>query len=309
MNNSNKQNIFHLLLFYVGFLLVGCNNNEFNNLNGSYLGQTPPGLKSELFAPGKFSSEQNEFNATFTSDGKEVYFTSTSNDDQNIMVIRYKNGKISEREIAPFSGPFRDVDPFITPNGKRLYFSSNRPINGDIAMEDCDFWYVEKMRFGGWGKAKHVLYPNTKEKHDFYYVSNLKNEIYYSIFNEDGTGDLYNYSVSTGWRGAVKLDYPLNTKYNDHDPFIAPDGSYLIFTSDRPGGYGSNDLYICFKNNEEGWSNPINMGIRINSKNYDYCPMLSPDGKYLFFSSSRSGNGDIYWIDAKVIEDFIPKDI
>ena len=105
---------------------------------------------------------------------------------------------------------------------------------------------------------------------------------------------------------SFRLDFPINTGYNEHDPYIAPDESYLIFTSNRPGGYESADLYICFKNTDDSWAEPINMGNKINSDKYDYCPILSPDGKYLFFSSYRTGNGDIYWVDAKVIEELKP---
>jgi Tol biopolymer transport system component len=105
------------------------------------------------------------------------------------------------------------------------------------------------------------------------------------------------------------LDAPINTEHNEHDPFIAPDGSYLIFTSDRLGGFGSADLYICFRRNDDSWSQPKNMGPTINSNEYDYCAILSPDEKYFFFSSSRSGNGDVYWVDAKIIEKLKPTEL
>jgi len=294
--------IFILFSFILFSSFYGQKNTP--KLSGPYLGQKPPGMTSELFAPGILSTEANEFNATFTLSIDAVYFTGRGKDGQDIMVIKYKEGIWQNRKLASFSSPFRDVDPFITPDGKKLFFSSNRPIEGDEAEEDCDFWYVVKLPSDKWSEAKHLDNPSTKGKNDFYYVSTKDGDVYFSIFNDDGTGDLY-YILSTSKdQASIKFNYPINTKYNEHDPFVPPDGSYLIFSSNRPDGYGSNDLYISFRNKEGTWNAPVNMGEDINSEDYDYCPILSPDGKYLFFSSSRSGNGDVYWVDVKILDEF-----
>jgi len=263
-----------------------------------YLDQKPPGMTAELFAPGILSTEANEFNAAFTPALDAVYFTSTLESGQDIMVIEKKNGRWQQRRPASFSGPHRDVDPFISPDGRKLFFSSNRPVKGEKVQEDCDIWFVEKTASGQWSEAKHHDNPCTIGKHDFYYTEDRSGAVYFSIFGEDGTGDLYYISKD---QKTIKLEHPINTDYNEHDPFIAPDGSYLVFTSNRPGGFGSADLYICFRQDEGTWSAPANMGESINSEKYDYCPILSPDEKYLFFSSSRSGNGDVYWVDAEII--------
>jgi len=275
---------------------------NFPDLKGPYLGQKPPGLTAELFAPGILSTEANEFNAAFTPPLDAVYFTSTLESGQDIMVIEKKNEKWQKRRQAAFSGKYRDVDPFISPDGRKLFFSSNRPLKGDKAHEDCDIWYVEKQPSGDWGPAMLLENPRTPGKHDFYYTADRSGTAYFSIFGEDGTGDLYFISED---QKTIRLEHPINTKYNEHDPFIAPDGHYIIFTSNRPGGFGSADLYICFKQPDNTWSGPCNMGQNINSEKYDYCPILAPDEKYLFFSSSRSGSGDVYWVDAKIIDQII----
>jgi Tol biopolymer transport system component len=124
----------------------------------------------------------------------------------------------------------------------------------------------------------------------------------------------------------------ISTTSHEVDPFIAPDESYLIFASDRPGGYGEADLYICFRQSDGTWPKAQNMGPSINTKTGELCPSVSPDGKYLFFSSNRSlypnysetpityaekerilnspgnGNPDIYWVDAKIIEELKSKE-
>ncbi len=103
----------------------------------------------------------------------------------------------------------------------------------------------------------------------------------------------------------------LNENINKKDirnwcPFIAPDESYLIFSSDRIGGFGSGDLYICFKSKNGAWQKNINMGELINTDKQERFPGVSPDGKYLFFTRWHSSPNyhDLYWIEAKIIDDF-----
>ena len=105
-----------------------------------------------------------------------------------------------------------------------------------------------------------------------------------------------------GFGPAERVDGGISTAASEHDPFVSPDGSYLIFTSDRPGGHGSADLYISFASPDGAWTEPVNMGKSINSAHYDFCAMLSPDDNYLFWTSRN----EIYWVDAKVIDSLRP---
>ena len=109
-----------------------------------------------------------------------------------------------------------------------------------------------------------------------------------------------NYEESTLWQD------PGDTLNWNSDPFIAPDESYLIFTSYRPGGYGEGDLYISFRNSDGTWKPAINMGETINSPANEFPSGLTPDGRYFIFASSKLGffMPDIYWVDAQVIEKF-----
>jgi Tol biopolymer transport system component len=106
-----------------------------------------------------------------------------------------------------------------------------------------------------------------------------------------------------------KLGSMVNSSGMDISPCIAHDGSYLIFSSVRPGAFSIQDLYICFKKGDTGWTDPVNMeitGAGINIDGYNQvCPSLSPDGKFLFFGNhAQSGDTrDIYWVSTKVIED------
>jgi len=110
--------------------------------------------------------------------------------------------------------------------------------------------------------------------------------------------------VDHAYPAAENLGPPINTAAGDDLPFIAPDESYLIFASDRPGGLGYRDLYVSFRV-DDAWSEPVNLGAPINSEAWDIYPSLSPDGRYLFFTRRTAWNAtddsDIYWVDAAVI--------
>lgn len=103
-----------------------------------------------------------------------------------------------------------------------------------------------------------------------------------------------------------KINLPnVNTTNYEDGPYVSPNEDFIIFESNRPGGLGSNDLYICFK--QKGiWTEPINMGTKINTEASERFAGLSPDGKYLFWGSSRNNDNNIYWIEASVIDELRP---
>ena len=74
----------------------------------------------------------------------------------------------------------------------------------------------------------------------------------------------------------------------------------IIFSSDRPGGVGRADIYISHLENGR-WSEPMNLGEAVNSEASEYGAMISPDGRFFFFTSSRTGMEDIYWVSADVL--------
>lgn len=273
-------------------------------LRGDYLGQTPPGMTPTIFAPGVVSTRVSELNAAFSPDGDELYFTRRIDDRNTLMTMRRKDGVWTPPAVARSSGTFSDVDPFITRDGRRLYFSSSRPLDGAGEPKDSDLWYLEREAGGEWGEPIHPGNPNTAGKDDYYTSLTDDGTLYFSIFASHGEGgDIYRAEqIDGGFGPAERIGAGISTEANEHDPFVAPDGRFLIFTSNRPGGYGSADLYVSFAGPDGSWSEPVNMGESINSEGYDYCAMLSPDGKYLFFTRNIDRNGEIYWVDAQVIE-------
>jgi ankyrin repeat protein len=273
-------------------------------MKGDYLGREKPGQIPVMFAPGFVSTERPQLNAVFTPDGKEFYFSlRKSNAPFTIMVTKQVNNRWTKPETAPFSGKYSDVDQSISPDGKRFFFCSDRPVKKGGKPRDHDFWVMERTA-AGWGEPRHLGFEVNTDKEDFYPVVTKDGALYFSSQREGPrTNNVYRSRLVEGKYGkAEKLSEAINTQHREFDPFVAADESFIIFASGRPGGFGSSDLYISFFKKDGTWTKAKNMGSTINSDASDYTPMLSPDGKYLFFTSGRGGVDDIYWIDAGVIK-------
>jgi outer membrane protein OmpA-like peptidoglycan-associated protein len=113
-------------------------------------------------------------------------------------------------------------------------------------------------------------------------------------YNEDFFAS---HKIDTTWGKAFRLNGSINTPQNEGAQSISQDGNWLVFTGcNRPDGFGSCDLYISYQTNE-GWSEAINLGGKINSDQWDSQPCLSPDKRDLYFSSRRFGGyggSDLY---------------
>jgi Tol biopolymer transport system component len=258
----------------------------------------------ELLGPELLSTSSNELNCAFSPDGSMLVFSEWNQGLNTLMAISRQDDGWGERKVLPFSGSWSDVDPVFSNDGSRLYFSSKRPSDDDDQNYDSNLWYVQQTEAGGWGEPALVAGVSSPEMDEYYTSISLSGTLYFSVFREHGSpGDIYRSDLlADGYAPPELVAEPVSSEHSEHDPLIAPDGSYLIFTSDRPGGIGRGDLWIVFRTPDGGWSEAQNMGPEINTEGYDYCAMLSPDQRYLFFTRNTGGNGEIYWVDAKVID-------
>jgi len=119
-----------------------------------------------------------------------------------------------------------------------------------------------------------------------------------------GKADIYrSRRVGGDYQTPENLGPVINSEHYEGDVYVAPDESYLIISIyGRDDDLGGGDLYVSFPNPDGSWLPPTNMGRDVNSDKRDFCPMVTPDGKFLFFSSKRLGAGDIFWVDAAIIE-------
>ena len=321
-----KRLLFPLVIISLS-ILTSCTKeipehpNRYTGHEGKYLGLKAPGDTASIFGAGVVSTGLNERDAAFSPDLTEFYYTIMQNNKGTIAAIRQINGKWINPRVVSFSGLYSDLEPFITQDGSKLYFASNRPVNG-TEPKDYDIWYVEKTD-NGWGEPKR-LSDNVNSSGNEYYPSLTKDG---DNDKSLGSEDIFVSKFENGqFQPCENLGDPVNSDKYEFNSFIAPDGSYLVYTTTGSGdGYGGGDLWVSFKENDSSWSAPKNLGLQVNTDKLEYCPSISPDGKFLFFTSTRmnelkydskrtysqmvseynsplNGAGDIYWISSSIIE-------
>jgi hypothetical protein len=292
-NTAENRKLFTIFLFIIAFCLANCADNK--PQSGIVYPEPAPDSLPLVFLPGIVSTDTLDFNSTFSVDGKTYYFSRSHNRKYVIFETSYKDNKWQEPVISPlFDTAYSNTDPFIAADSA-IYFISNRPMDKNDTTADYDIYRLVKQP-GGYGAAEYLTGVNSDSTEYYVSVSRTGN-VYFSSYR-DGNLDLYmSNKTATGYEKPVTLGPTVNTQYDEHDPLIAPDESFLVFPSDRPGGLGEADLYISHKVNGK-WQTPIPMGHGINTKRYEYCPYLTPDGKYFFFSSEYQ----VKWISGDVLK-------
>lgn len=296
-----QASVFIFLIFLINVAVGQTNKRE-----GSYLDQAPPGLTPQVFAAGLISTDDEyEFGSVFNKKANLFYYAVRLDEDWNAE-IRYTkliNGRWSNPRRFPLDDTYSYNDPFFTRDENRLYFMSNRADDGNSPSKDSDLWFVQK-KDSGWSKPVNLGGPVNSDKNE-YYISIAGNGTIYYASNvhtteaNESDHDIYAATHENGrYQSPTRLDDAINSEYFEVDAYVHPDESYLIFCSTRPGGYGEGDLYISFRNEDDTWSEAVNMGAAINTEHHEFCPFVSRDGNYFFYTS----NGDIYWVDAAVID-------
>jgi Tol biopolymer transport system component len=254
--------------------------------------QIQPSSTPALYGAGIISTGDMELNAALTADGRTLYFTKRTVKAQRWVIVEshWRRGRWSEPQVSPFSGQYNDFDPFISPDGSRLYYSSNRPVEGQQPKRDFDIWVLDRTA-SGWSAPRRLDAPVNTEADEYYPSVSATGAIYFSSSREGGKGRLDVYRASwngTSYPAVENLGDPINGTFSDGDPYISPDENTLIFVSyDRPDGQGSGDLYISRRVNG-AWTTAVNLGPGINSPALEFCPIASPDGKTFFFTSERA---------------------
>ncbi len=284
-----------IILFILSASSVEQKNTE---LKGEYLGQKPPTTIPELFAPGIVSTEEGwEAAVSFSPDGKEFFFTRRANiqgRENRIMHMQLIDGEWTKAKLAPFAKNSSEFETFISPDGKTIYYGSDRTKPKGVKTEG-EIWYSEKTA-NGWSEGKYLT--ETINKGWVMFVTAAANRNLYYTGGYNGKYGLYKSEFVNG-----EYQEPEYLMRGAH-PFIAPDESYMIFDA-QPEGMGKTQLYICFKNANGEWSEAIKFDKSINATNTENIPNVTPDGKYLFFHR----NNDIYWVDAQIIENLRPEEI
>jgi hypothetical protein len=260
-----------------------------------YLGQKPPGLIPEPFAPDLVTTGGWEYCVGFTPDLKEFYFLrevgeTQENKKMELVLIKNKNNQWQDSVISP-----REGTPFISPDGKVMHIGRR---------------YKERMQNGAWSETKKLAAPFDSLP-IMRLTASSKGTYFFDEFKRDFTGNIrYSSLVNGKYEEPKLLNKNINTGKSFH-PFIAPDESYLIFDSKRDNGYGDADIYVSFRSENGDWGAPINLGDKINTGASEQCASVSPDGKYLFFNRNMGSNNyenvDIFWVSTEVLKRLRPE--
>lgn len=277
-----------------------------NQKETSYLNQEPLGLTPEKFAAGLISTpDEYEFGSFLPADAQTFYYAVRLDKDWNaeIRYTQLKNGQWTKPKRVPLDGKYSYNDPLLSEDGNRLYFMSNHAEDGGAPTGDSDLWYAQKTA-NGWSEPINLGAPVNSSKNEYYLSFAADSTLYFSSnrhTSEKNAGDHdihFSRFQSGTYQQPVKMGPAINSKHFEVDAYVAPDQSYLIYSSSRPGGLGEGDLYISFKQKDGSWSKAQNMGTPINSENHEFCPFVTRDGRYFFYTS----NGDIYWVSSKIIK-------
>jgi hypothetical protein len=276
---------------------------KFPRLQGPYLGQKPPRMTPETFAPGIISTGEEEGSSGFARNGTVFLFQKFFERRCHTYITRLRDGVWTEPELIPFWETMAANGDFVFSSDDKTMLYQVRADTGPSTISHI--WRAEVTETG-WGEQTPLPEPINSPHFESFASNTADGTLYFFSRRPGGKGrsDLWRCArTGSNYATAVNLE-SLNTEYEEWDPFIAPDENYLIFCSTKPGGLGRDDIYISFKGKDGTWGPPVNMGPEVNSTGSENRPCVSRDGKYFFFTSTRNGNRDTFWVKAAYLEQF-----
>lgn len=304
-----------LFIILVGMVFLALINSNLeasdgqrqNPINGEYLGEEKPGR-----VPRVFGEDIPWFNDKFVQDiaispdGKELCYVECANPDGKWdgFMIYYtrqdRKGDWSDPIKAPFMGDLKGaLRPSFAPDGQTIYFISLWPRN----------IYRSRRTKDGWSQPEPMPAPVNSEKIENSVSVGADNTLYFCSHRNGLCDIFFANEKKSGEYETIEIEQLNTLEFNDCGPVTSPDGRYLLFHSNRKGGHGLADLYISYKQKDGQWSEPINMGNKVNTEALEVIPYFSPDGKYLFFTRRAHFQtmepSRIYWVSTEMIEEIV----
>ncbi len=304
--NQNKIiRYMQILIIIPSFIILNQSNNLYSQTDNSlkYLGQKPPGLTAELFYGGDFvNTEKGKkrcFNVAFSPDGKEMFFSyykgteKKPHPEYEIKTFKLVNNTWTGPETASFSGKFSDCDINFSPDGKYIFFCSDRPQPRSASL---DIYYCIKTD-DGWSDPVYAGTNINTIEGEVYPSVSIKGNVFYrsSILGLYSDSDLYRAEwVNGNFVNVQNLGPDVNAPGGQSNAVIAPDEGYILFCRDL--------IYISFQTGNNIWTKAVKLGPEVNTKAGAGSPTLTPDGKYMFFKKRFEPARGIYWISTEIID-------
>ncbi|EGV42587.1 hypothetical protein BZARG_1842 [Bizionia argentinensis JUB59] len=248
----------------------------------------------------QFDKKLNQFHNvrdfSISTDGSEAFFTiqSPNAEISQLAFIKKKNNEWLEPELLPFCDSYMYLEPFLSGNGNRLFFVSDRPLDSSsIAKKDFDIWYVDRdNKDGKWSEPKNLGKHINSDLDEFYPTVSNNNNLYFTMDAPSGLGkdDIYFSRWENGkYQNPVLLNENINSAGYEFNAFISKNEDFILFSKyNEKDGQGSGDLYISKKDENENWAKAKNLGIPINTKYMEYCPFYDEETQTLYFTSKRN---------------------
>lgn len=247
----------------------------------------------------QFNKQLNQFHDvrdfSISKDGAEAYFTiqSPNKEISQIAVIKKENNQWLEPELLSFCDSYMYLEPFLSTDGNRLFFVSDRPLdNSTNVKKDFDIWYVDRAHKNSkWSEPKNVGKPINSDLDEFYPSVSENNNLYFTMDSPSGLGkdDIYFSKWENGqYQKPVLLNENINSSGYEFNAFVSKKEDFIIFTKyNEKDGQGSGDLYISKKDKNGTWGKSQNLGLPINTKYMEYCPFYHEETQTLYFTSKR----------------------
>ncbi|WP_420551789.1 TolB family protein [Tenacibaculum aiptasiae] len=250
----------------------------------------------KMFLPKLFKDLPNVRDFSMSKNGNEFYFTVESYAKEYSFIAFSKkiNGKWTKPETVAFSGQHKDLEPFLSPDGLKLFFASNRVNNNTSEIKkDMDLWYVSRKNISGdWSEPKKISSVVNTSKDEFYPSVTNKGDLFFTAQYENSKGkeDIYvSRFVDGEYTKPTSLNNKINSEKYEFNAFVAPDESFIIFTSyGRKDDLGRGDLYISRKDKNNNWLPAEHLQKGINSRKLDYCPFVDMKNNVLYYTTNKS---------------------
>ena len=269
---------------------------------------------ARMLGAGWMSTPSNEYNLSTDVAQSTIVFARSEADFKNAHIWiaqRAGQGWSDPVQVAFSDARYSDSDPWLAPDGRTLYFISNRPLRGEQPRNNLDIWRASR-RGDGFGAPEHLGAINSEaqelgpEVHDGW--------LYFNSSRKGGPAELSIYRVRVDGAAAPEpLPPPFNDGAAQGDFTLSPDGTIAMFWSELDGSQDA-DLF-AMRRTGSVWSKPVRLPSPLNAAGFDFTPAFSHDGRELRFASMRkpawldasghvlNGLANIYVVPASIVAD------
>ncbi|MED5618308.1 TolB family protein [Ideonella sp. BN130291] len=254
----------------------------------------------QRWTPAPLSTDQYESSPSFTPDGRELFFMRADRKFQSYRLLwsRCENGRWSAPQAPPFAAPapVLEADPFVTPDGRQLYYVSSRHAHAINGGDDLDIWVVDRGADGRWGAPRRLPEPVNSSASELLPRVDSAGRILFGSSRPGGFGQGDIYIATPQADGSWRVDNagpPISTSDNEYEAELSRDGRTMVVVADRGD---RSHLYRYARDTDGRWREQGRIPARADV--FQVGPLLSPDGERLLFAQQDGErSGEMFLVD------------